>query len=355
MDLAAPILPAPGRRCTRGDPRPLPGVASLAVLALAAAALLAFTARPALAQQAVGLAGKRILWIDSYHEDFEWSRGIGEGMRAALEGSGVAVHAFHMDTKNNPSEEAGQDAGLRARQLILATSPDLVIASDDAAQRYLVVPYLKGCATPVVFCGVNWDSSMYGYPAPNITGMIEVNLVTQLVEQLRRFARGERLGYLSGEVEVERKILGYYNSRFFNQALRGYLVSDFEQFKAAYLRAQEETDMLLVGNYGGIAGWNATQAQRFMTENAHVPSGCFDAYMSPCVLYTMSKSPREQGEWAARSALRILAGTRPEDIPIVENSRVDLVVNMVMADALRLTIPAYIIKTAELIRPAQER
>ena len=57
-----------------------------------------------------------------------------------------------------------------------------MIASDDNAQKYLVVPYLKGTQVPVIFNGVNWDASAYGFPTSNVTGMIEVELPDQLVE-----------------------------------------------------------------------------------------------------------------------------------------------------------------------------
>jgi hypothetical protein len=30
---------------------------------------------------------------------------------------------------------------------------------------------------PVVFVGVNWDASPYGYPTANVTGSVEVELI----------------------------------------------------------------------------------------------------------------------------------------------------------------------------------
>ena len=291
----------------------------------------------------------RMLWVDSYHEGFEWSDGIGRGIMSVLNGSGVELEIVRMDTRRNPDPDFCLQAGKLAHAVFERYRPQVVIASDDNAQLCFVVPYLRDTQTPVVFCGVNWEAGMYGYPAPNVTGMIEVNLVPELLRHLQRHASGERIGYLSGDVETERKTFEIYNQRFFAGSLQNYLVRDFDAFRQAFLRAQEQLDMLLIGNYSGIPGWNHDEARAFIQAHGRIPTGSFDAYMAPFAVYTLGKSPEEQGEWAAQTALRILAGVAPGETPLVENSRVELVVNLALARAMNLVIPVAVLRTAQIL------
>jgi hypothetical protein len=49
--------------------------------------------------------------------------------------------------------------------------------------------------------------------------------------------------------------------------------------------------------------------------------------MVPSAAYGLTKVAREQAEWAAQTALRIFAGSRPADIPIVRNQQTRCYVN----------------------------
>jgi hypothetical protein len=129
------------------------------------------------------LLGRKILWVSSYHEGYEANDDIERGIRAALKDRAVQLQVLHMDTKRNDAEDFGRQAGLRALAMVKEFAPDVVIASDDNAQKYLVVPYLLHTGIPIVFCGVNWDASIYGYPTNNVTGMVEVDLI-ELFEHL---------------------------------------------------------------------------------------------------------------------------------------------------------------------------
>ncbi len=293
--------------------------------------------------------GKRILWVDSYHQGFEWPDGVGRGIRRVLETTAVELEVFHMDTKRKSTEEDCRRAGREALDAIERFKPDVVIASDDNAQRCLVVPYLLERGTPVAFCGVNWDAMAYGYPTPSVTGMIEVHLVEPMVELLRRFAKGDRVAYLSADVETEHKNFDVLDDRFFGGKLQRLLAKDFAQFKRLYLQAQQEADLLLIGNYSGILDWDPDEAERFMLANAAIPSGCFDEYMIRYALFSMGKIPEEQGEFAAQAALRILDGAAPGDIPITNSKQILLTANLEMAEALGVALPLSVLKMAKVV------
>ena len=50
-------------------------------------------------------AGKKILYIDSYHEGYEWSDGLATGIEAVLADSGAGLRIVRMDTKRNSIED----------------------------------------------------------------------------------------------------------------------------------------------------------------------------------------------------------------------------------------------------------
>ncbi len=270
---------------------------------------------------AASFQGKRILWIESYHEGFAWSDGIARGIEKILDGTGVELRVVHMDTKRHPSRSHAEKSAGDALNVLREFAPDVVMASDDNAQRYLVAPHLRGTGIPVVGGAINWDAGEYGYPAPNMTCMVEVNLLEQAKSMLRAFGQGGRFGYIAADSESERKNVQIYNARSFQGKLQGLLVSRFEDFPRAFSEVQARSDMLIMGGNGGIAGWDDAEARNFLHEHTRIPTGSFDDYLAPYVIFTFAKEPEEQGEWMALTALRVLGGESPANIPMVENRR----------------------------------
>ena len=304
--------------------------------------------------EAASLQGTRVLWVESYHEGFAWSDGIARGVRKILDGTGVELRVVHMDTKRNPSKQFAEASAREVSHALREFDPDVVMASDDNAQRYFVVPFLKGGGVPVVAAGINWDAGEYGYPAPNVTGMVEVNLLDQAKAMLRKFGQGDRFGYIAADSESERKNLQIYNARSFQGELQGFLVSRFEDFLHAFDEVQTRSDMLIMGGNGGIGGWDDAEAMEFVREHTRVPTGSFDDYLAPYVVFTFAKDPEEQGEWMALTALRVLGGESPASIPMVENKRVKLIVNLKLSRAAGLVLPVSLLKTATVIGKDEE-
>ncbi|MGB1288378.1 MAG: ABC transporter substrate-binding protein, partial [Aggregatilineales bacterium] len=204
--------------------------------------------------------GKKVLLIDSYHAGYEWSDGTEAGLRSILDNTGIELRVIYMDTKRNTEIEFRENAALEARAEIEAFAPDVVIVAEDNAQEYLVVPYLLGIDLPVVFTGVNWDASTYGYPATNVTGIVEVELVQQLIEHLQQYTQGDKIGYLAVTSSTEVKAVEIYQERFFNGELQVHFVETFEEYKTAFVALQDEVDILFLGNNAGIDYWDEEAA-----------------------------------------------------------------------------------------------
>src|SRR3712207_5268391 len=262
------------------------------------------------------LAARKVLHIDSYHQGNEWNDRIVAALRDTLKEKNVELRVFYLDTKRRPAEKHIQEAVLDAKRVIEEFKPDVVTTSDDPAAQHLVMPHLRDASIPVVFCGLNWDASAYGLPYRNTTGMVEVSPIPQIVRLLRRNARGPRLGFLSEDTDVKRKELTYHEQLFGITYEKTYFVSSHAAWKAAFLRAQQEVDMLMILGVGAVSDWDAADAKRLAEERSEIPSGTDFEWLTAVSLLGVVKSPEEQGRWAAQAALRILEGIPPSDIPL---------------------------------------
>jgi ABC-type uncharacterized transport system substrate-binding protein len=287
----------------------------------------------------------KILFIDSYHQGYEWSDGITAGIQQVLEGRNVNLRIHRMDTKRNKTVEFKKQAALKAKAVIDEFKPDVVIAADDNASKYLIVPYYRGGNLPFVFAGINWDASRYGFPARNVTGMVEVNAVESLLETLQTFSGGVTVGLLSDDTTSTQKEIKTYAEVLNLKFDKVSLVSNFADWKQAYLEMQETVDVMYFYNNAGIEGWNDQEASRFALENARIPSGAVQAWIAPYVLLVFPKDAVEQGEWAATTALQILQGMSPESIPMTTNKRTTPMMNSEMARNLQLEIPRELIQS----------
>jgi ABC-type uncharacterized transport system substrate-binding protein len=283
-------------------------------------------------------ATKRVLYIDSYHEGFAWSDGITEAIQKTLQGHDVNLKIHRMDTKRNPDEKYKIRAAKIAKSVIDDYRPDLVIASDDNASKYLIMPYYKNASLPFLFCGVNYSADAYGFPYSNVTGMIEVAPVIKLIYSLKHFTRIETVGYLAQDTLTERKD-GAYTKRDVREAFIERYVKTFDDWKREFQKLQDEVDVLIVGNNGGIKGWNEREAQRFAETNTRIPTGCLLDWLTPYAFLGATRLAREQGQYVAGKALEILNGMPVGDIPIVRNSQADIIINMRIANKLGLKVP----------------
>lgn len=293
-------------------------------------------------------AAKRILYIDSYHEGYEWSDGVTEGVRSVLDGAGVTLKIFRMDTKRHTSETYKKNAALRAKELIASFHPDVVIASDDNASKYIIMPYFKNASLPFVFCGVNYNADDYGFPYSNVTGMLELPPAIKLIYSLKHFRRIVTVGYLAADTLTERKD-GYYTNQDVREDFVERYIKTFDEWKRAFIELQDKVDVLIIGNNGGIKGWNDIEAQRFALQNTRIPTGCLLDWIAPVVFLGATRSAQEQGRYAANTALKILNGTPPSSIPIVGNVEANIIINMKIAKKLGIKVPQSFLKIASRI------
>ncbi len=284
--------------------------------------------------------GKKVLFIDSYHKGYAWSDGINKGIERGLRNSGVQLKVIRMNTKRNPDVAFKKKAAQKAKKVIEQFRPDVVIAADDNASKFLVKPYYKDADLPFVFCGVNWDATVYGYPYSNVTGMVEVAPIPQLVQQMQLWARGERIGFLGPDILTAKKEAKNYK-KVFGLEVKAYYAKDYADWKTGFVKLQNEVDMLIIASDGGLYNDHAKELEAYVRSKTRIPTGaCYD-FMIPYALVGVIKVAEEQGKWSAATALKILDGTSPSKIPIVRNKRAKLVLNKKIGDAMGVDLSIF--------------
>ena len=294
--------------------------------------------------------GKKVLLVNSYHQGYKWSDSISLSARAVLEPLGIEFREFFMDSKRHPDESSIKQAALRAQGEIERWLPDLVIVADDNASKYLVMPYYKDAELPFVFCGVNGDSTVYGYPYSNVTGIEEIPLIKPMPAELRRYARGVRLGVLSGSLLSDRRNVQYYKDNLEIHFDREVYVNTFTEWKECFLELQDQVDIMLFVYSQSVRNWDAEKAQAFVLKNTRIPCGATSTRMLPYALMVYAHVAEEHGTYAATTALRILGGEKPKDIPVKHKSQVKVWVNLEIAEKLGVVFPTSVLKNAEVYR-----
>lgn len=283
-------------------------------------------------------AKKRVFWLDSYDPSNQWTAEMGAAIKSTLDGHDVELKTQHMDTKRNKSPEYIKRASKTAVEMIEAYHPDVVIASEDDASKYVVEPFFKNKSIPFVFCGVNHSADRYGYPYKNATGIIELDPIPKLIFSLSRFHFVDKVGYLAEDGTSARINGGVYKTQTRFNCVE-YYAHSMQEWQEFYRRAQTEVDILIIGNISAIQDWNAATAMSTIMSETKIPTGCLLDLLTPYTFIGCIKLASEQGRWAAESALKILDGVPVSSIPIGEPVDGRLIVNMKIAKVLGIKVP----------------
>src|SRR4030042_2944283 len=100
---------------------------------------------------------------------------------------------MQMDTNRRSDEVWKQRISREIHGTIDTFKPDLIFASDDAAQQYITRYYVNS-SIPIVFSAVNEDPAKYGFiGSKNVTGILEkphyvapLRLLQKLVPNVKR-------------------------------------------------------------------------------------------------------------------------------------------------------------------------
>ncbi len=293
-----------------------------------------------------------ILYINSYHQGYPSGDSILAGIKYVLNDKKPELQTVYMDTKRQQGKEHIREKVDQILALVNQTNPDIIIASDDNAVKYIIKPHFNKSSIPVVFCGVNWSAKQYELSPENITGMLETLPLPQLLQIVKKYYPDKnRLFVLtenSTSAKNNREILDtlFQNEGFVTEYA---LVDSFEHWKTGFINANENHDILYVPTNGAIKNWDNEIAKAFVKSNIQIPVITCDDFMMDYAALGLTKVAKEQGIWSAGTALKILAGEKVSNIPITKNQQYNSWINKPLADSIDLEFEPAFLSDAKMI------
>jgi ABC-type uncharacterized transport system substrate-binding protein len=242
-----------------------------------------------------------------------------------------------MDSKRYPSEAYIEKRADELHDSIRKIKPDVLIVSDDNALKYLVVPYFKDDPLPIVFCGINWNVEQYDISSCNITGVLEILPVAEMIQTLKPYyPELKKLFVLNENTTTSRKTRPLLDTLLGNLGLEvtQALVNDFEEWKSEFSKASETSDIIYIQTRGAISGWDHDAAIEHIDQYINIPLVTCEEFMMPYAVFGLTQYSEEQGFIAAEKAKSILKGSSPGDIPVTANSLTKIWINPRLAEKI---------------------
>lgn len=302
-------------------------------------------------------ARQKVLLVFSYHPEYSWVIEETRGVEDVLKGKGITIEKFYLDTKRRTSAEWKKQVADDAVKKIEEFNPDLVMVFDDNASELVAKKYI-GKSLPFVFAGMNGEPGDYGFPADNITGVLERGHVNESIELLKRLVPSltgaafiidnspTSQAFISrvGRATLPIEIYGFYST------------DDFDTWKAKVKELQPKVDAIglfvyhTVKEEDGELSLPAEEVLRWTLENSQIPEfAIFDFTVRGGALCGVVMSGYVQGETAAKVALTILAGANPANIPIRVPQEGIPMVNKRRAEELNIRIPQDVREEVEIV------
>jgi ABC-type uncharacterized transport system substrate-binding protein len=201
--------------------------------------------------------------------------------------------------------------------------------------KYLVELNDLDKAIPIVFCGVNWSAKQYDLSQYNITGILELLPIAELLVTMKSYYPSiEKLLVLNENTTTSRKTAELLDTLFNHVCISvtHELVDDFTSWKAVFEKGNHSHDIIYLQTNAAIKNWDHVEALRFIDQHIKVPLVTCEDFMMPYTVFGMTQVSREQGTWAAETAKKILQGAKPSDIPVSRNQLVNIWFNPGLAE-----------------------
>ena len=278
-----------------------------------------------------------VVYLNSYHPGYRWSDMLYQSFSNEIMAKGIEVHQHFMDSKNLETLADHHIMVKNALAYIDYYKPDVIVAADDNASKFIIEPHFKNNSIPVVFLGVNLSSSVYGYPYQNATGIEELEGLNKLLQVVEHYTAKTRFAMLFTKTTTSQKKFQMYQK--LAPHLTAITLDDMEDLKRQILGLSQSHDFILLDTMEGLAGYKETLARDFLQKNANVPLMTVSNSSQRLVNFGYLKVPQEQGLWAATSVMKILDGTPAHKIPIAQNTHFQLFINQAFNDKAKAKTP----------------
>ncbi len=300
------------------------------LLLLSVAALVAVHA---IAQSAAGepTAAARIVFINSYHRGYSWSDAIERALRDELARSGRAIE-LSFEYLDSRRFGYGDQIPLIARTLAAkyrAYRPEVLVVCDNPAFEF-AMQYREQLfpGAPLVFCGYNDFPPETARWLNNATGVTEATPIEDSVAMALKVHPGTHtLAFITSTANsTNARIAEAAEFAIFPQLRQRFDVVEIKDAPMARIRQRlaelpSSTLVFLAGQANERTNGRAIspdESASLITAASPFPVYAFwDSDLGHGVLGGHFVTAHQQGETAARMALRILDGTPANRIPVV--------------------------------------
>lgn len=276
----------------------------------------------------------RVLVLQSYLDDYSWSRDIDTGIRRSLKNpTAYTVRWHYMDLKRHTDKEFRTRAANSALKVIENWKPDVILAVDDNAHEYVAKYFINRPGVSIVHAGINGETAPYGYDkAKNVTGILERKPLDAIKEAMIELAllqgknpkniRIINIGDRSESLVNDEKFLLEYDWSPL-KLVDSKLVKTFDEWKKVVAGAESRADFIVLSNYRQLTAkpgekqFVPPKVVMEWTEKNSKPVilGMQGFNVEDGASIAIGVSPYEQGEVSGEMAAAIVAGKKPKDIP----------------------------------------
>ena len=257
----------------------------------------------------------RIYVISSYSSNFSWVRDIEKGInRVFKKHPRYFVKNFYLNTKENPSEKFLKKTSKTAIKLINSWQPEILILTDDNAQKIIGKHFMNHKKIKILFSGVDAPYQIYGYDkANNVSGLKQVLPLKSFKEMCLKITpkRGNRL-IVIGDDSYTMKMEIDSIKKFDWSPLEVVDIiqcKTFDDWKKAILDAPNKADYIVNAVFHTIKDTksniviNPDIILKWTDKNAKIP---FLNTLIQGGIVSIGNSPFEQGEIPALMAEKII-------------------------------------------------
>ena len=269
---------------------------------------------------------KSILYINSYHNGYEWSDSILDGIRSELNSSWykISFQIEYMDTKKFKSDMVSADLLNLYKEKFKNTSFDVVIISDDDAFNF-ALQYRSELFpdVPIVFCGVN-NLTIEQEKEGNLTGVVEnfdlagtIDVALKLhPDKKRMIVVGDDSTTSNAILERIKKIVPRYSDRL---EVEYWLHLGLDEVKNKVKYLNDESFLFFIPYYQVIGDhfYTSEEVVSAIYSNSNVPIySSWEFLLGHGLVGGSFLSGYQHGQDAALLAINILEGKKISQLPI---------------------------------------
>ncbi len=277
-------------------------------------------------------------------------RGIRQGLKETgyVEGENVAFEFRWADGQLGRLPELAADLVRRRVAVIATASPPAAFAAKEATAT---IPIVFGMAQDPVKLGL---VTSLARPGGNLTGInfLLTELAAKRLELLREMVpAAKRLAVLVNPAQVTNTESTLQEVRAGAEAMGVQIevlnVGTNREIDAAFAGFEHERpDALFVGS-GTLFTGRRVQLTQWAAHHRMPASYAGREYVEAGGLMSYGSNPTEAYRQAGAYVGRILKGAKPADLPVVQSSKFELVINQQTARTLGLTVPPSLLAIAD--------